>query len=142
MENSLFSEENLVELDKNKEMKSNQMKILVIDDSEQVTTLLSKFFNAKGFEITIANDPMIGINHIREEHFDVILLDISMPVVSGIGVIELLAGEDTLKNQNIFIFSGVTLPEIQLKNLLRRDGISGFLKKPIDLDVLLKKITS
>ena len=142
MENSLFSEENLVELDKNKEMKSSQMKILVIDDSEQVTTMLSKFFNAKGFEITIANDPMIGINHIREEHFDVILLDISMPVVSGIGVIELLAGEDTLKNQNIFIFSGVTLPEIQLKNLLRRDGISGFLKKPIDLDVLLKKITS
>ena len=142
MENSLFSEENLVELDKNKEMKSSQMKILVIDDSEQVTTMLSKFFNAKGFEITIANDPIIGINHIREEHFDVILLDISMPVVSGIGVIELLAGEDTLKNQNIFIFSGVTLPEIQLKNLLRRDGISGFLKKPIDLDVLLKKITS
>ena len=118
------------------------MKILVIDDDEQTTTMLSKFFNAKGFQTTVTNDPMKGLKHIRKEQFDVILLDISMPVITGIGIIELLAGEGTLKDQNIFIYSGATIPEIQLKNLLRRDGVNGFLKKPMELDKILKTITS
>jgi CheY-like chemotaxis protein len=127
----------------NKSGESNvrQMKILVIDDNEQTTTMLSKFLNAKGHTVTVTNDPMEGMNYIRKEQFDVILLDITMPVVSGIGVIELLAGDGTLQNQNIFIFSGISLPEIQLKNLLRRDGVSGFLKKPMELEKLLKAIT-
>ncbi len=118
------------------------MKILVIDDNQETTTMLSKFFSAKGFTITVTNDPMEGLNHIREEQFDVILLDITMPVVSGIGIIELLAGEGNLQKQNIFIFSGMTLPDIQLKNLLRRDGVNGFLKKPIGPDEILAAITS
>ena len=118
------------------------MKILVIDDNKETTGMLSEFFNSKGFELVASNDPMEGLNHIRSQKFDVILLDISMPVITGIGIIELLAGEDSLKHQNIFIFSAATLPEIQLKNLLRRDGINGFLKKPIKLEELLTAITN
>ena len=118
------------------------MKIFIIDDDKDTTKMLSKFFNYKGFEVLVTNDPMAGVIKIRREHFDVILLDINIPVVSGFGVIELLSGADILKDQNIFIFSGTTLPEIELKNLLRRDGINGFLKKPIELDELLTTITS
>ena len=120
---------------------SYNMKLLVIDDDKDTTTMLSKFFNAKGFQITVTNDPMEGLNHIREEQFDVILLDITMPIVSGIGVIELLAGEGNLQKQNIFVFSGMTLPEVQLRNLLRRDGVNGFLKKPMGPDEILTAIT-
>ena len=118
------------------------MKIFIIDDDKQITTMLSEFFNYNGFEVVIANDPTEGVIKIRREHFDVILLDINMPVVSGFGVIELLAGADILKDQNIFMFSGLTPPEIQLKNLLRRDGVNAFLKKPIGPDEILTAITS
>ena len=123
------------------ELIPHNMKILVIDDDKETTTMLSKFFISKNFETTVTNDPMDGLNFIREEQFDVILLDITMPVVSGIGIIELLAGEGNLQKQNIFIFSGMTIPDVQLKNLLRRDGVNGFLKKPMELDKLLKSIT-
>jgi len=118
------------------------MKILVIDDNKETTTMLSKFFNSKGFEIIVSNDPMEGLGHIQQEQYDVILLDISMPLVSGFNIIQILATDETLKDQNIFIFSGANLHESQIKDLLRRDGISGFLKKPIELDELLKAITS
>jgi len=118
------------------------MKILVIDDNKENTSRLSKFFNAKGFSTFISNDPMEGLIHIQQEKFDVILLDVNMPVVQGMGVIELLACDDILKDQNIFIFSGEDIPYIQLKNLLRRDGVKGFLKKPIDLDNLLAAINN
>ncbi len=118
------------------------MKIFIIDDDKQITTMLSKFFNYKGFEVVITNDPTEGVIKIRREHFDVILLDINMPVVSGFGVIELLAGADILKDQNIFVFSGVTITKMELKNLLRRDGVNGFLEKPMKPDELLTAITS
>jgi DNA-binding response OmpR family regulator len=118
------------------------VKIFIIDDDKETTTMLSKFFNFKGFEVLVTNDPMAGVIKIRREHFDVILLDINMPVVSGFGVIELLAGADILKEQNIFIFSGTSLPEIQLKNLLRKDGVNGFLEKPMGPDELLTAITN
>jgi len=131
-------EQSLLKIDK---AFSKHMKILVIDDNQQTTTMLSKFFKAKGFQITISNDPMEGLDLIRKERFDVILLDVMMPVISGFGIIDILAGDYTLHDQNIFIFSGVTISHIVLKNLLRRDGVNGFVKKPFDLDDLLKTIT-
>ncbi len=118
------------------------MKIFILDDDKETTTMLSKFFTAKGYSAKVTNDPMEGLEKIRREHFDVILLDINMPVVSGFGIIEMLAGADILKDQNVFIFSGIDIPEIQLKNLLRRDGVNGFLNKPIDLEKLVNAIAS
>ncbi len=118
------------------------MKILIIDDNKETTTMLSKFFNSKGFPIVVSNDPMKGLRQIQSEQFDVILLDISMPEISGFNIIQILAADGILKDQNIFIFSGTDIHETRIKDLLRREGISGFLKKPIELDELFKTITS
>ena len=116
------------------------MKVLLINDKKETTEKLSKFFTDKGFSIHSSNDPMKGLNLIRQAKFDVVLLDVNMQVANGFGIIELLASDDILKNQNIFIFSEEDIPEIQVKNFLRRDGINGFLKKPTDPEELLAVI--
>ena len=89
----------------------------------------------------VSNEPMEGLNLIRQEKFDVVLLDVNMQVTNGLGIIELLASDDILKDQNIFIFSEEDIPEIQLKNFLRRDGVNGFLKKIADPEELLEIIS-
>jgi len=118
------------------------MKILVVDDDKQTTSMLSKFFNYEGHSTVVTNDPMEGLKHIQQDKFDVILLDISMPEFNGLNIIKILATNEILKDQNIFIFSGVDYYENQIKDMLTRDGINGFLKKPIELDKLLTTITS
>ena len=118
------------------------MKILVVDDDKQTTSMLSKFFNYEGHSTVVTNDPMEGLRHIQQDKFDVILLDISMPEFNGLNIIKILATDEILKDQNIFIFSGVDYYENQIKDMLTRDGINGFLKKPIELDELLTTITS
>jgi CheY-like chemotaxis protein len=118
------------------------MKILVVDDDKQTTSMLSKFFNYEGHSTVVTNDPMEGLRHIQQEKFDVILLDISMPEFNGLNIIKILATDEILKDQNIFIFSGVDYYENQIKDMLTRDGINGFLKKPLELDELLTTITS
>jgi len=118
------------------------MKVLIVDDNEDITELLSKFLKTKGFETVEANDSMEGLRHIQKERYDIILLDIKMPVISGFNIIQLLATDDILKDQNIFIFSASAFGDNQVKDLLRRDGINGVLKKPMKLDEILTAITS
>ena len=113
------------------------MKILVIDDKKEITEEISEFFQVLDYEIVATNDSMIGLNFIRHDNFDLILLDIDMPVISGLGIIELLSREDNLKNQNIFVFPDNYITQTQLDSLLNREGIKGFLKKPINFDELL-----
>jgi len=118
------------------------MKVLIIDDNEDITDLLSKFLKTKGFETVETNDAMEGLKHIQQEKFDAILLDMKMPGISGFTIIQLLATDDILKNQNIFIFSASAFGETEVKNLLRKDGVNGVLKKPMKLDEILTAITS
>ena len=117
------------------------MRILLINNNKEITLTLSKFFEEKGFSLKYSNEPMEGLNLIRQEKFDVVLLDVNMQVANGFGIIELLASDDILKDQNIFIFSEEDIPEIQLKNFLRRDGVNGFLKKSADPEELLEIIS-
>jgi len=118
------------------------VKILLIDDNEDITTMLSKFFGSNGFETVVRNDPMEGLRLIQQEQFDVILLDMSMPGFSGSDIIKILATDQILKDQNIFIFSANVYGDNQVKDLLRKDGINGCLKKPIQLSEILTAITS
>ena len=113
------------------------MKILVIDDKKEITEEISEFFKVRDFDIMVTNDAMIGLNFIRHDNFDLILLDIDMPIISGLGIIELLSREDNLKNQNIFVFPENYINQTQLEILLKREGVKGFLKKPINFDDLL-----
>ena len=118
------------------------IKVLIVDDNKDITDLLSKFLKTKGFETIVINDAMEGLRHIQQEQYDVILLDISMPEISGFNIIDTLETNEILKNLNIFIFSANAFSDIHIKNLLRKDGISGCLKKPLRLDELLATITS
>ncbi len=123
-------------------MKFFIMKILVVDDDKQTTSMLSKFFNYEGHTTVVTNDPMEGLRHIQQEQYDVILLDIYMPEFNGMNIIKILATNEILKDQNIFLFSGADYPGNQIKDFLMREGVNGFLKKPIDLDKLLTTITN
>jgi len=118
------------------------MSILIIDDNEDTTTMLSQFFNSKGLPTVVINDPWEGLKRIQQEQFDVILLDISMPEFSGLQIIATLATDEILQDQNIFIFSANFGHDNQIKDLLRKDGINGCLKKPMKLDEILKTITN
>ena len=118
------------------------MKILLIDNNKDITTMLSKFLISKGFETVVTNDPVEGLRNIQQEHYDVILLDMFMPEISGFNIIDILATDKILKEQNIFIFSAIAFEDIQIKDLLRNEGVNGCLKKPIRLNELLTAITN
>lgn len=117
------------------------MRILIIDDNRDITDLLSKFLKSKKLESVVVNDPYDGLDLIKKEKYDVILLDMSMPEFSGIDIIDTLDREKILQDQKIIIFSAIALTSSQITGLLKRKGVYDCLKKPIELDKLLTAIT-
>ena len=117
------------------------LKVLIIDDNSDITGLLSRFLKSKGLENTVATDPYEGLDLIKNEKFDAILLDMSMPEFSGVDIIDSLDRDKILQDQKIIIFSAISLTDNQVQGLLKRPGIYDCLKKPLQLDKLLTAIT-
>ena len=117
------------------------VKVLVIDDNQNTTCLISKYLNAKGIDNTVTNDPTDGLKKIKEGNYDKVLLDISMPEFSGIDIIHTLEREHRLQDQKIIIFSAISFTDSEIQYLLQKEGVQVCLKKPINLNTLLTTVT-
>jgi len=119
------------------EMKS--LEILIIDDNEQITKMLTTFLELKEHKCTIANDGKEGLATIKESRHDVVLLDLAMPEFDGFAVIKDLEENNMLKDNKIIVFTASTITEEELDGLVNR-GVASYILKPIDIDLLLSKI--
>ena len=119
------------------EMKS--LEILVIDDNEQITKMLTTFLELKEHKCTVASDGKEGLAIIKENRHDVVLLDLAMPEFDGFSVIKDLEENNMLKDHKIIVFTASTITEEELNGLVNR-GVSSYILKPIDIDILLSKI--
>jgi len=132
-----MSKTDRVKSKQSEEMKS--MEILIIDDNEQITKMLTTFLELKEHKCTVANDGKEGVAIIKENRHDVVLLDLAMPEFDGFAVIKDLEENNMLKDHKIIVFTASTITEEELDGLVDR-GVSSYILKPIDIDLLLSKI--
>ena len=116
------------------------MKILGIDDNEDILNLLKTVLTSKGHDFTQAGNGRDGVKLIEEQNFDAILLDLAMPGFSGIDVIESLKKNDTIKNQKIILFTASSATNKEIDVLLQHDSVKSCIRKPVDIDVLINKV--
>ena len=129
-------------IDKAKSKQKEEMKsleILIIDDNEQITKMLTTFLELKEHKCTVANDGKEGLSIIKENRHDVVLLDLAMPEFDGYSVIKDLEENGLIKDQKIIVFTASTITQEELDGLVDR-GARSYILKPIDIDLLLAKI--
>lgn len=125
---------------KSKEQKELQnLNILIIDDNEQITKMLTTFLELNEHKCTIANDGKEGLKEIKENKHDVILLDLAMPEFDGYSVIKDLEENNLIKDHKIIVFTASTITQEELDELVKR-GITTYILKPIDIDLLHSKL--
>ncbi len=120
------------------------MKILGIDDNEDLLNLCEIALSSEGHEYTAIDTGREGLQAIKDKKFDLVLLDLSMPDFSGVDVIDALVKEGIIKKQKIVIFTASSATEKEYGPLLEK-GAHSILKKPLDVDELIetvKKIAS
>ncbi|MGI9519983.1 MAG: response regulator, partial [Pirellulaceae bacterium] len=121
---------------KHVQYKLPECRILVVDDGAANRRLIRLFLGRAGCEVEQAEDGQVAVDMCQEQTFDLILMDMQMPVLDGY--------EATRKLRE----SGFTLPIIALTaNAMQGDeqkcidaGCSGFLSKPVDMDKLVATV--
>ncbi len=115
------------------------MKILGIDDNQDLLDLCEIALTSDGHEYTGVDNGKEGLEKIREEKFDLVLLDLSMPEFSGIDVVNALDKDGLMKKQKIVIFTASSATEKEYGPLLEK-GAHSVIKKPLDIDLLVEHI--
>lgn len=115
------------------------VKILHIENNEDVSEPIGLFLENKGHEYESIVDGKKGLQLIRKNHYDIILLDLAIPGFSGIEVISTLENDGSIRNEKIVILSTSRMSEEQM-NELREMGVHSSLEKPIIPTELLEKL--
>ncbi len=107
-------------------------RILVIDDEKRIRDGCHKVLTEEGFEVARAEDGKRGIHMIEEDHYDIILLDLMMPGLSGFDV---LAHVKSLHPDTVIIvISGYATIEHSIESM--KKGAFDFIPKPFAPDQL------
>lgn len=115
------------------------MKILYVEDNEDNIYMLSRRLKRKGFEILIAENGQLGVELCLKEVPDLILMDLSLPVMDGWEAIEVIKNEPSIKHIPIIALSAHAMD--QHKQQALDAGANDFDSKPVDLVRLMSKIT-
>ena len=115
-------------------------KILLVEDNEMNRDMLSRRLKKKGFEVIMAMDGKQGVELAGEQTPDIVLLDMSLPVMDGWEVAEYLKGNDKTKEIPVIALTAHAMAGDKEKAL--EAGCDDYDTKPIDLPRLLEKITT
>jgi len=113
-------------------------KILIVEDDELNRDSLRRLLRRRGFEIVLAVDGEDGIATARAEAPDLILMDMSLPVVDGWEATRQLKADPAVRATPIIALTAHAMSSDRDKALAA--GCDDFDTKPIDLDRLLPKI--
>jgi len=119
----------------------SRLNVLIIDDNEQITKMISSFLDLSNHDCTIVNDGKDGIELIKTKQYDSIVLDLAMPEFDGYEILDTLKNEDPSQISKIIILTASSIPLETVKKF-KELGVSSCLQKPVDIDQLLSKITS
>ena len=111
------------------------MKILGIDDNEDLLQLCDTLLNSDGHEYTGIDNGKEGLELVRDEKFDVVLLDLSMPDFTGQDVMDALVKDGIMNKQKVVVFTA-TSPTKKETDLYLEKGAHSVLEKPVEPDAL------
>lgn len=81
--------------------------VCIVDDDDNIRDIYGTKFTREGFAVVTASNGEEGLVVIKKEQPDVILLDIQMPVLDGLGVLRVLKGDQHLAKIPVVILSNV-----------------------------------
>jgi len=134
-------------------------KILIVDDEADQRTFLSTVLEENGYASISAKDGVEGLELLRKEKPDLVLLDLMMPKKSGISMFQELRSDPNLSHIPVIVVTGVSeVTGVDFRNFMFKQPLrdekkfvettgltkytipDGYIEKPIDPDELIKII--
>ena len=113
-------------------------KLLLVEDNEMNRDMLSRRLRKKGYEVAIAVDGKAGVEMASTEGPNLILMDMSLPIMDGWQATQHIKADDTTSQIPIIALTAHAMESDRAKAL--EAGCDDYDTKPIDLKRLLSKI--
>lgn len=107
-------------------------RILVVDDEKEVCSALKEFLEMKGYTVQAAHNGPAALETVAQWQPHIVLLDIIMPGMSGIEVLQHLRSDHP--DTGVIMITAVT--DEELGNDALKNGAGDYITKPVDLDYL------
>lgn len=106
------------------------IKILVIDDDKDICEYMNLLLSQNGYEVVTETSPNKALELLHDEEFHVVVLDIMMPELNGMELLEEIRKFDT--DIAIIIFTG--FPSVDTAVTSMKFNVCDYIKKPFDVD--------
>ena len=110
-------------------LKSSSKSILIVEDDNNFRSVVASSVRDYGFEAVEASDGLMALKLLEKFTPDAILLDIKLPGISGLGILEILKRSPTLRHVPVHMISG-----LQYQTNALRMGAFGYLSKPVTVE--------
>lgn len=112
------------------------VRILVIDDDDDVCSIIKDFLETEGYEVSLLKDPSQAVNMVGEGHFHIVLLDLIMPKINGQTLLKQI--KKAYSDVCVIIFTAYPTIESAIETL--KNNAFDYIKKPIVFEDLKKTI--
>jgi DNA-binding response OmpR family regulator len=112
------------------------MQLLLVEDDFDLSGILSRSLSSRGFEILCCSDGAEALAAARKKNFDIILLDLSLPVLDGLELLHRLRGDGNATPVLILTARGAVGDRIAGLNA----GADDYLAKPFDLEEMIARV--
>lgn len=112
---------------------------LVVDDDPGLQGFFHTLLSRHGFAVDSAPNGRVAFDYLRRGSYSVILLDLMMPDVNGLELLELLGRESPSLLRRVIVMTGAAQPLVDEVDTSR---IWGLIRKPFDIDEVVSKLRS
>ena len=112
----------------------------MVDDEQDITAIVTRGLEQRGFNVSSFNNPVEALNHFKANTYDIILLDIRMPEMTGFELARSIWKTDL--NAKICFMTSFEIYEDEASRVFPSLRSPCFLRKPMSLDQLAKHIHS
>ena len=123
--------------------KNNKKTILIVDDETDVCLTLKVVLEGNGFKVDTFVDPTLALENFKSSKYDLLILDIKMPVVNGFQLYAQMKKID-LNIKALFLTAIIDLQEYDAfkKEVFPKDGQRHLIQKPIENEDMLVRINA
>ena len=114
--------------------------ILIVDDELDITLAFKKGLERNGFLVDIYNDPILALSNFKSGFYDLLLVDVRMPNMNGFELYQEIEKVD--KKAKVCFITAFEVYYQALKEIFPTLEVGCFIRKPIEIEDLVKKINS
>jgi len=113
-------------------------KILIVDDQKSFLIMLERILTTHNHEVVKASNAFDAIEALKQQHFDLLITDVSMPGRTGYDLVSTVHKMESLKNLPTIMLTGKSEKKDVEKGI--EAGVNEYVLKPLDIPVLVNKV--